>query len=108
MRELFLYKERSHGTLVHVIQYSIRESLMHHSVTRAATLLLCLGAGLAHAQALSEFDQLLAKATTGDAQAQWKVATAYDWGHGVERSDAEAKRWYRAAAEQGYAEAQNR
>jgi len=80
---------------------------MHLSLVRAAALLLGLAAGLAHAQALSEFDQMLAKATAGDAQAQWQVASAYDSGRGTQRDGAAAKRWYRAAAEQGYAEAQN-
>jgi TPR repeat protein len=66
-----------------------------------------LANSVAHAQLISEFDQLLARATAGDAKAQWEVATAYDSGRGVPRDGAEAKRWYRMAADSGLAEAQN-
>ena len=69
--------------------------------------LLGLIASLGHTREPSKFDQALAKANAGDAAAQWEVGTAYDSGRGVRRDGKEAKRWYLAAAEQGYAEAQN-
>jgi TPR repeat protein len=51
--------------------------------------------------------ELLQKAKTGDAAAQFAVANAYDGGLGAPRDAQEAMRWYQAAAEQGLAEAQN-
>jgi len=47
------------------------------------------------------------KAAAGDAAAQFSLAAAYDFGHGVERSGPLAFKWYTKAAEQGHAEAQN-
>ena len=46
-------------------------------------------------------------ATEGDMNAQFQLAAAYDFGHGVAQDQAEAAKWYRKAAEQGHAEAQN-
>jgi len=40
------------------------------------------------------------------AQAQSNLGVMYDEGHGVPQDDAEAVKWYRLAAEQGYADAQ--
>lgn len=54
-----------------------------------------------------EVQSLLARAEKGDARAQLLLATAYDNGTGAPRDRGEAMRWYRAAAEQGDAEAQN-
>jgi TPR repeat protein len=39
----------------------------------------------------------------GDARAQFKLGSMYEDGHGVAQSDAEALKWYRLAADQGYA-----
>jgi len=50
---------------------------------------------------------LLDKARSGDADAQWKIASMYDTGNGVPRDSKEAMKWYRASANQGNAEAQN-
>jgi hypothetical protein len=50
---------------------------------------------------------LLDKAKAGDAASQFRLASAYDTGRGAPRDGAAAMRWYRAAADQGYAEAQN-
>ena len=54
-----------------------------------------------------QVEELLVKAKQGDPVAQFRVANAYDSGSGAPRDGAEAMRWYLAAAEQGYAEAQN-
>jgi uncharacterized protein len=50
---------------------------------------------------------LLTAARAGDAEAQYKLAVAYDWGQGAPRSGKKAKKWYLAAASQGHDEAQN-
>ena len=46
-------------------------------------------------------------AEKGNAEAQYTLGLVYDKGESVPEDDAEAVRWYRRAAEQGYAEAQN-
>lgn len=51
--------------------------------------------------------ELMDKATAGDAVAQFAVGNAYDSGRGAPRDGEQAMRWYKAAAEQGHAEAQN-
>jgi TPR repeat protein len=51
--------------------------------------------------------ELMQKGESGDAAAQFAVANAFDRGRGAPRDGQEAMRWYKAAAEQGYAEAQN-
>jgi TPR repeat protein len=55
----------------------------------------------------TETNGLLAKAEAGDPKAQFELASAYDSGQGAPRNGQETQRWYRASAEQGYAEAQN-
>ena len=45
-------------------------------------------------------------AENGDAVAQFKLGAMYDRGENVPQNFAEAEKWYRAAAEQGHAEAQ--
>jgi TPR repeat protein len=44
--------------------------------------------------------------TKGEALAQYSVGVMYANGRGVSQDDIEAARWYRMAAEQGYAQAQ--
>jgi len=56
--------------------------------------------------AVSHEKELRASAEQGDAKAQYRLASIYDRGLGVERNDSEALKWYRQAAEQGYARAQ--
>ena len=51
--------------------------------------------------------ELIKKAETGDAQAQFRLGSAYETGQGVGRDAGEAEKWYRRAAEAGLAEAQN-
>jgi hypothetical protein len=46
------------------------------------------------------------RAKGGDADAQFNLGVMYDNGEGVPEDDAEAVKWYRRAAEQGFAEAQ--
>jgi hypothetical protein len=50
---------------------------------------------------------LVRRAETGDANAQFNLGEIYDRARGVERNEQEALKWYRLAAEQGLAEAQN-
>ena len=47
-----------------------------------------------------------AAAEQGDADAQYKLGSAYATGKGVAKDNHEAVRWFRAAAEQGHADAQ--
>ncbi len=55
----------------------------------------------------SEVKELIAKADEGDLKAQFRVGSAYDFGHGAPRSVDKALKYYSLAAEQGYDEAQN-
>ena len=54
----------------------------------------------------SEFDYVKALADKSDADAQLIVGYLYDLGEGVPENDAEAVKWYRKAAQQGYSDAQ--
>jgi hypothetical protein len=51
-------------------------------------------------------DELKLLANQGDMDAQNKLGAAYFNGKGIEKSAAEAQRWFRQSAEQGYAKAQ--
>ena len=42
------------------------------------------------------------EATRGDASAQYRLGEMYAYGLGVDKDEAEAVKWYRLAAEQGY------
>jgi TPR repeat protein len=53
-----------------------------------------------------EVQSLEKKAYAGDPNAQFKLATAYDYGHGVQRNSTLAFHWYRKAAKRGHMEAQ--
>ena len=55
----------------------------------------------------SDTKALIAKADQGDAEAQFRVGSAYDSGNGAPRSGEKAYKYYTMAAEQGHAEAQN-
>ena len=46
---------------------------------------------------------VLTLAEQGDASAQYNLGVTYRTGEGVPQDSAEAVRWYRLAAEQGYA-----
>ena len=54
----------------------------------------------------SPLEDLTRCAELGDAGAQGNLGWMYATGEGVPQDDAEAVRWYRLAAEQGYASAQ--
>lgn len=54
-----------------------------------------------------EVKELITKADSGDKDAQFRAAWAYDSGTGAPRSGDNAKKYYRMAADQGMAEAQN-
>ena len=54
-----------------------------------------------NAQAFFSFERdLQAAADRGEPDAQWKLGGLYAYGMGVARSDAEALKWYRRAADQ--------
>ena len=55
----------------------------------------------------SSLAELKQKAMEGDAGAQFRVGLMHSTGEGMIQDQAEAARWYRAAAEQGHALAQN-
>ncbi|MGE3807714.1 MAG: tetratricopeptide repeat protein [Gemmataceae bacterium] len=67
---------------------------------------LVLG-GCASPQGQAVPDGVREAAERGDANAQYRLALASDFGRGVPRDPAEAAKWYRKAADQGNAEAQN-
>jgi uncharacterized protein len=54
-----------------------------------------------------EIKELITKADAGDKEAQFHVGSAYDFGQGAPHSGDKAMKYYRLAAEQGHAEAQN-
>jgi TPR repeat protein len=45
--------------------------------------------------------EIIDAAERGDAKAQWRLGWRYEKGRGMERSDEEAVRWFRKAAERG-------
>jgi hypothetical protein len=55
----------------------------------------------------AEIKTLIAKADAGNADAQFRVGSAYDTGNGAPRSGENAMKYYLMAAEQGHADAQN-
>ncbi|NWF37747.1 sel1 repeat family protein [Mariprofundus sp. NF] len=74
------------------------------------TIVLCCFAFESLADPLqSKFNlfELTKLAKAGDVKAQFRLGSAYDTGTGVRRSRNKAEKWYRMAAESGYAEAQN-
>ena len=52
-------------------------------------------------------EEIKAKAEAGDAESEVELGRRYDKGEGVAKDPAEAVKWYRKAAEQNYAPAQN-
>ncbi len=61
----------------------------------------------AQTQAPSSISALTQRATSGDAEAQFELARAYEDGKGLPQDDAKAVEWFRRSAEQGNAQAQN-
>lgn len=55
----------------------------------------------------SQTKTLITQADQGDVQSQFLVGSAYDTGNGAQRSGEKAKKYYRMAADQGFADAQN-
>ena len=70
-------------------------------------LMAASGWAIAQERLSSDVQELMVKAKSGDAQAQFRLGTAYDYGRGAPRDGKEAMRWYLTSAEQGNAEAQN-
>ena len=56
---------------------------------------------------MTEFEDLLARAEAGDANAQLTIGAMYATGGGVAQDEEEAVHWYRKAADQGEVKAQN-
>ena len=87
---------------------------VHHAraIALAAVLVgitaLVPGTRLQALQTLNELslDELRALAEQGDAEAQFSLGIMYDSGRGVPQDATEAIRWYRLAADQGFADAQ--
>src|SRR6267378_2279942 len=52
--------------------------------------------------ATKRFESMKVKAEEGDAQAQNELGFCYENGQGITRDAAEAVKWFRKAAEQGY------
>ena len=52
-------------------------------------------------------EEVKAKAEGGDSESQVELGFRYEQGKGVAKDQVEAAKWYRKAAEQNYAEAQN-
>ncbi len=69
-------------------------------------LVLALGACATPANGKSIDPALLVKANAGDAEAQYQLGNAYNYGHNVRRDYAQALIWYRKGAEQGNADSQ--
>lgn len=85
----------------------------------ALTAVLAANAGLAQQSAISAADAALRagafdraanvlqqQAKAGDLEAQYRLASLYRLGRGVEQDEAAAFRWMKSAAERGHAEAQ--
>ena len=80
---------------------------MKHLTKLLAAALLALGLNqVVWADDASDFRQTLQLAEQGVAEAQFNLGMMYDSGQGVRQDYAEAFRWYRKAADQGYTEAQ--
>lgn len=83
--------------------------MKHRLAFFVASLALLIVPGLTRADwfVSAQTKALIVKAESGDADAQFLVGGAYDSGNGAPRNLKEATKWYRMAAEQGHAEAQN-
>ena len=69
------------------------------------SLVLSLTISFSQAQT-AHIDSLRQKAEQGDADAQFMLGYAYDFGKGVLQDHKEAVKWWQKAAEQGHADAQ--
>lgn len=82
-------------------------SMIRVFVTAACVVLLNVSGCQAQPTLPDGLEGLEDKAISGDAQAQYALGAAYDTGDGVPRNRALATQWYKKAAEQGHAGAQN-
>ena len=82
-------------------------SIRNHYFCFAIALALFALNPIAHAADPVNVKALTAKAKTGDANAQYRLGVAYDYGRGVPQDAKAAMKWYRTAADQGHAQAQN-
>lgn len=81
-------------------------SLSRAVAVAAVSMSVCVPAW-AQSGLSAENAALLKRAQAGDAQAQFDLGQAYDFAQGAPLDEAQAMRWYLAAAEKGLAEAQN-
>ncbi|MBV56954.1 MAG: hypothetical protein CMQ12_10330 [Gammaproteobacteria bacterium] len=72
------------------------------------TLLFLLVIGFSGGASGQDFEETKRLAEQGDADAQFNLGIMYTNGRGAPENDVEAVRWFRLAAEQGYARAQFR
>ena len=80
---------------------------MKHLTKLLAAVLSALGLNqAAWTNDVSDSRETLQLAERGNAQAQFNLGMMYENGQGVRQDDAEAVKWYRLAAEQGFAPAQ--
>ena len=79
---------------------------MRRSWVLAAVVGLALTAGGAQADSATDLAERVARAEAGDPQSQFALGWMYGIGDGVPQDFAEAMRWFRLAADQGYAPAQ--
>src|SRR5712692_125360 len=69
-------------------------------------IVFALLAPVASAQSAADIPALRQAAERGDAQSQYVLGLAYEFGKGVGVDPVQAAQWYRKAADQGYAGAQ--
>jgi TPR repeat protein len=104
---------RSLNWLIGLVIRVRREAMRTLALIGAGAVLLggwfALTPAAAQTKDAAAFDRhLRALADKGDADAQYKLGTAYDEGLGVSKDYTEAFKWFRLAAEQGHAHSQFR
>ena len=68
-------------------------------------MIVAVGLAVMVLSAQDDLDTVRQAAEQGDAKAQFSLGFMYANGQGVPKDDAEAMKWYRLAADQGYAAA---
>ncbi len=81
---------------------------LRRCVVGVVAVLLVSGVALAPTSEPADIAALRVDADAGDANAQTSLAIAYFNGEGVPQDYVEAVSWYRQAADQGHADAQQR
>src|ERR1019366_3953311 len=108
----FYVRRLTHAQVIHdllimnLTSAFIRTVLMAALLYTASFVLPCAHAQQSDAVRI-QFLEFKSKAERGDAQAQSNLGLCYAQGRGVAKDDVEAVKWFRMAAEQDYAKAQN-